>query len=341
MKIVELKNKICCSNKIYIYGAGEYGKVVAAYLLDIGMLEKLDSFIVTNLGETDKLFGKDIKNWENIYSRLDGSELIIVSVSEKKQEEIAKRLSESGIFNYLCISDTNYICLNNSLNYVSEISLYAHEILYGMNFDRAISESSWLKRKDFAPGGMAVCSQYLYILYKILDSQKFKNLLDVGMGQTSKMMCQYADSNLEVNHTIIEADKEWIDFFTASQSMDYSKVELMEYETRKVNGSEVRCFSEFEQRLQDQKFDYISIDAPLGSELYSRVDILEILPQCLADSWIIMMDDVGRIGERNTLEKIRNVLEEHKIKYVEQQYSGADKSFVVLASYDNRFFTSV
>lgn len=340
MKIVELKNKICCSNKIYIYGAGEYGKVIAAYLLDIGMLEKLDSFIVTNSGEMDKLFGKEIRCWDSVYGGLDGSELIIVSVSEKKQEEIVKILSESEITNYLRISDSNYICLTNALNYVSEISLYAHEILYGMNFDRAISESSWLKRKDFAPGGMAVCSQYLYILYKILDSQKFKNLLDIGMGQTSKMMCQYADSNLEVNHTIIEADEDWIDFFTSSQKMNHSKVELMEYETRIINGSEVRCFSGFEQRLQDQKFDYISIDAPLGSELYSRIDILQILPQCLAESWIIMMDDVGRIGERNTLEKIRNVLEEHKIRYVEQQYSGADKSFVVLASYDNRFFTT-
>lgn len=50
------------------------------------------------------------------------------------------------------------------------------------------------------------------------------------------------------------------------------------------------------------KFDVISIDAPIGTDLeYSRRDVLELLPDILEKDFVILMDDANRQGERNTI----------------------------------------
>ena len=70
------------------------------------------------------------------------------------------------------------------------------------------------------------------------------------MGQTSKMIGQYTDDNIkETKHTIIEADKDWIDFFRAVNGKGSSKIELLEYEMKLENDIEVRTFSGFSDRL--------------------------------------------------------------------------------------------
>ena len=51
----------------------------------------------------------------------------------------------------------------------------------------------------------------------------------------------------------------------------------------------VRVFRGFEEQFKGQKFDFISIDAPLGGDMkqYARIDVLKMLPNCLADSFIV------------------------------------------------------
>jgi len=168
------------------------------------------------------------------------------------------------------------------------------------------------------------------------------HILELGLGQTTKMIGQYARSNSNVSHIIVEEDKDWIKFFDGMFHLpENSEIIQHEYEYVEFKGKKnIRTFSEFTTGIQDQKFDFIMIDAPKGSSGYSRMDVLKIIPQCLHESFVIMLDDYERSGEQNTIKEVLNILDTHNIKYVTGVYSG-EKDVIVIASEDNKFFCSM
>lgn len=217
------------------------------------------------------------------------------------------------------------------------------EVIWGMNFDNAIKECSWCKRKDFAPTGMAVGYYYLYILFKALDSGHFASFLDIGMGQTTKLFSQYVRYDMKTNLTVVESDSEWVDFFKGNIEPEYMNLVLLDCEYSDFEKEKgVRTYKSFRERLSKSKFDIISIDGPYGGDMdeWSRVDVLSLLPDCLAESWIILVDDISRKGEKNTFNRILKLLEENEIRHTYAVHHGSN-SFGVITSEDNRFYCRV
>ena len=70
---------------------------------------------------------------------------------------------------------------------------------------------------------------------------------------------------------------------------------------------EVRAYKGFEDRFKEEKFDLISIDGPFGYDMkeLARIDALRILPNALAPSFTIMVDDYNRKGEQNMVKLIK------------------------------------
>ena len=97
----------------------------------------------------------------------------------------------------------------------------------------------------------------------------------------------------------------------------------------------VRVFSDFKEHFVGQKFDFISIDAPLGGDMkqYARIDVLTMLPECLSDDFVIMIDDCERVGEMNTLAEMERVLQENGIKYKCGRYSGKKDCVLICAAH--------
>ena len=90
-----------------------------------------------------------------------------------------------------------------------------------------------------------------------------------------------------------------------------------------------------------KKYSVISIDGPLGSnDEYSRRDILKIIPDVLEDSFVIILDDVNRKGELNTVREIEEILQDNNIPYFEGFYYGITDCCVV-TSKDNQFICSL
>ena len=168
------------------------------------------------------------------------------------------------------------------------------------------------------------------------------------MGQTTKLFSQYAAMRKDAELTVIESDPEWVNFFGGNVEKDNLEMVLLEYdfvEMKKrncVESSQVRVYKGFKEKLAGRRFDIISIDAPYGGDMneWSRVDILSILPSCLAKSWIILVDDLSREGEKNTFDKILEVLDENEIRYSYAIHKGSN-SFGIVTSVDNRFFCRV
>ena len=80
-------------------------------------------------------------------------------------------------------------------------------------FRGIIEDCQWLAYKSFAPGGWAMDNAALYTLFRILNEVKPVRILEFGLGQSSKLVHQYAHFSVGVSALTIEHDCNWIDFF--------------------------------------------------------------------------------------------------------------------------------
>ena len=117
--------------------------------------------------------------------------------------------------------------------------------------------------------------------------------MELGLGQSTKLISQYAAEFPKVRHQVVEHDLNWIDFFRKNFILP-SNTEVVRLVWDFVSYKEaerVRVFKNFSETFKGQKFDFISIDAPWGGDMkqYSRIDVLMMLPDCLADRFIIIL----------------------------------------------------
>ena len=335
--------------EIIIYGAGLYGKNLYKWCKrQVQFTDKNIYIAVTKLTSEKKLEGIWIESISEYHS-LNKSSLVIVAVSEEKKDEIVSTLNEYGFCNIygmsnrlfeFVLSDNQYHdSAQKSDNRYDDIMGAAKEILWGMNFDRLAKNTNWLKETDIKANWSAVGHYYLYILIMALSSNGFSDILDIGMGQTTKLISQFVNTRTDVRHLVIEGNARWIDF-CKSQSWMSPNTEILQLNTQIRGG--VRIYDGFEKVLKECKFDLLSIDGPEGYDMKeeSRIDILDILPGCLKPSWIILIDDVERMGEQNTLKQTCRILEESNISYQCAVYKGLN-SFAVLTSQDNAFYCTI
>lgn len=226
----------------------------------------------------------------------------------------------------------------------AEASRHASEAVWGHIFNNAVSESMWLRDKAFAPGRWAVGYPYLYVMYRVLNEARPKRILELGLGQSTRMIAQYAAAFDDVEHIVVEHDQEWIDFFSRDfQLSERSRIVRLEREMVPYKEAEaVRVFQGFREVFQGERFDFISIDAPLGADMkqYARIDVLGLMPNCLAEDFVIMVDDTERSGETNTLMEMETCLKEAQIAYRRGRYSGK-KDCIVICAEQVGFLSSV
>ena len=94
-----------------------------------------------------------------------------------------------------------------------------------------------------------------------------------------------------------------------------------------------------------KKWDVISVDAPMGTsrkgkKIYNRVDVVDYLPRILKEDFVIVFDDAGRCGERNTIRKVMHTLKSHGIICFWGYYRGTSDCEVI-ASEKYRFLCSL
>lgn len=220
------------------------------------------------------------------------------------------------------------------------IESYQREILNAHRFSDTIKDSEWLKKKSFSAGGAALDYGALYTMYRILDSIHPKNILEFGLGQSSRMIYQYVNFYKEAKAITYEHDENWISFFKNIVKDEYSvniyKTELQE---TMYNGQKTLSYRDNCKELLGQKFNFIFVDGPFGTEHYSRSQIIHLIPSCLEKSFCILIDDVERMGEQETMLEIERKLNENGIEYYKRVYCSW-KNHVVICSKDLLFLTT-
>ena len=260
----------------------------------------------------------------------------LIKVSSDKLARVSDGLNDDNIKNIEQLADIR----NTSLVMGRDIS----EAVWAEIYNSTITKSRWLKDKAFSPGRWAVGYPYLYVMYRILNEVQPQNILELGLGQSTKMIGQYTSYYKRVHHQVVEHDPEWIDFFKKNYSLS-ERTKLIQLNREFVpykEAEKVRVFKDFSQTFKGQKFDFISIDAPLGGDMkeYARIDVLQMIPACLAEDFIIMIDDCERSGEKRTVMEMERVLQENQILYRKGKYSGK-KDCIVIASNVLKFVCSM
>lgn len=233
----------------------------------------------------------------------------------------------------------------NSLNKdMKENKIISNEIIYAHIFNNTIFKSEWLNDKTFSPGRWAIGYSELYCLYRVLNEFKPKSLLELGLGQSTKMIGQYVKNNKNIIHCVVESDNNWIEFFKSENELSKNTEILnLEYEMKNYkNVPNVRVYKDFDINFSNKKFDFIFVDAPLCADMpvIGRVDILNIIPNCIEDSFVILVDDCDRVTEQRMIGELQSKLKNANISFKNGIYSGA-KDIFIICSEDKAFLTTM
>lgn len=290
---------------------------------------------------------------QKIYSK-------IMPASKNQAKKLMEELQESKkLIEELCVTNRESMLrcnelekrigqLNENLYKAEKHSyhayLYAQESVWAHVWSDTTKDVQWLEGITFSPGRWAVGYQYLYVLYRVLTEVHPKSILELGLGQSTKLISRFAEQFQDVEHTVVEHDEEWIKFFINENPLgEHTNIEKMDLEmTHFLEDDCVINYKDFEKRFQGEKYNLVSIDAPFGGKAkkYARIDLLKILPMCLAESFIIMVDDYNRTGEKEMVKKLEEILTESGIKYKEGIYTGV-KQTIVITSDDWSFLSTL
>ena len=194
----------------------------------------------------------------------------------------------------------------------------SNELVFANVFHDTIKNSEWFKNVPLSLSGWAIGYNFAYILYRILDDIRPKSILELGLGQSTKIINEYAKYYKNTEHHIAEHNKDWIEFFKKKVDMsEMANFHFLENYKRNYEGNEVNAYKGFEKEFKKKKFDLIVIDGPVGgTQEYSRLDTLDIIPGCLNKSFAIILDDCERIGEQRMISLLEKKLNDNNVEFI-------------------------
>lgn len=250
--------------------------------------------------------------------------------ADAEVKKISDRIDE---INVESLNKSNDMIVNVIAKRVNDSVGVARENEWAAIFNNTIYNSSWLNDRSFSPGRWAVGYQFLYVMYRILNEVKPKSILEMGLGQSTRMIAQYVRASSDVNHYVVEHDPGWIEFFSNNFAVPESTtIVQLPWDFRPYKEAErVRCYKDFAANFKDKVFDFISIDGPLGGDMhqYARIDTLSIVPESLAENFVIMIDDTERSGEIGMIAELLAKLDAAGIKYKVGRYRGEKQATVI------------
>lgn len=222
-----------------------------------------------------------------------------------------------------------------------DILLQGKEIEWGHNFHDSIRGIAFIEQLNLNIGRWAGNYAFFYILNRILNEYKPKNILELGLGESSKFISTYLDYMLkDSTHTIIEQSVEWQDYFCSRFKLSTnSQIKICELVKKNIKGFEVNSYSDLDS-IVDRKYDLYIVDGPFGSANYSRYDIVALVQNLNRDDeFIIVMDDYDRKGETETTNDLLTLFKDKNIPIFDKIYVGK-KSIAVLTTKKYRYATS-
>jgi hypothetical protein len=201
------------------------------------------------------------------------------------------------------------------------------ETVYEIAYLDLAKRTEWVREVPMAsPDGGTASYSLLYTLLSLFRNQAFTSLLELGVGQSSRLLAQYAGS-LQIPWTAIEEDQFWLQQVAggfANVTPVYAPLK-----PTCAGGKDVLWYG---CDVPATKFDFVLIDGPAArarAQRYSRLGILSWLPQILKRDFVIVIDDASRPGERLLVELILKRLHDMSVGVEHRVLFGATTQAII------------
>lgn len=290
---------------------------------------KLDSII-----KTQKINSGKITEFQGALQTLSEVEQNLnISVGKIREDFV---VSQRNLDTIATAQKKQLDALNNRINLNNSI---LEELQYSVVLNQSWIDSEWVKNKSFSLRLGSSNYSFIYSLFKILDEIAPSRILEFGLGQTTKLTSQYVNNkNTNAALDIVEHDNDWINEFsgqiTLTNNIKIYHKNLIKFE---INGVETDKYDDLSDIVTDKKYDLIIIDGPFGFDrIYPRTNILDLIPNNLAENFVIILDDAERKGEQNTANLIFNKLDACNIQY-EKSYKKGLKTQLIISSTNHKY----
>lgn len=219
--------------------------------------------------------------------------------------------------------------------------IQTRELEWAHIFHDSIRGRDWLEKLPLNIGRWAGNYSLFYILTRILIDYKPKNIIEFGLGESTKLISTFIKNELFAsNHVILEQSSEWIEKFQSIFSIiENSKIIHLPVIECKVNKYLTFSYKDVEKTI-NEKFDLYIVDGPTGSDRFSRNDICKLADKLtINDEFIILIDDYDRKGEKDTAKELIDILNKKGIPLNIRKYIG-NKEQLIIATEKYKFSVS-
>lgn len=219
----------------------------------------------------------------------------------------------------------------NAILFPEQLGLL-RELHYASVFKDAIVNCDWLVDKTFISSGWSAGYPFLYVLYRTLNNVCPKTILEFGLGETTRISFQYNKAFTGSELTVIDENKDWIDYYAKEIKGVEKNVIHLSVKQKNVSGYKVCEYENLGTIVSKKKYQLVIVDGPTGSKRFSRHQIVDLVDQdCLADDFIIFMDDINRKGEKDTVKDLFKKFKQKGIAFSHINYSGIKGTKLICA----------
>lgn len=202
--------------------------------------------------------------------------------------------------------------VHNRLDILSSLMWQAHttrpsmEVVYRDLFVRDITKLGL--DDSFYPVGSAANYSLLYFVTRCFLELPIHNAIEFGAGQSSILMSQLNDRlKKEATITTVEHDAQWANIVKTKVNHTVITADLV---PKTIDGHKI---SHYGGRYFDSsvRYDFVLVDGPPAYEketTFNRLGAVEVIENNLADSFVIVVDDMQREGEQELSNLIRRIL---------------------------------
>lgn len=202
--------------------------------------------------------------------------------------------------------------------------------------------------ENFFTDGAAANPSLQLLNLKVLTLCQPRSVLELGSGQTTKIMSHYSRLNPQADVVTLEQNGQWWEMLRSEITHDYRYAELESCKIV-VPGRSKKVSCEWYGRQPEfahKKFAYVLVDGPDSGQAgtvhvpFARAGVLQILPEALDDDFVVVFDDAERSGELMTIEAFAKKLVASRKSFVRFSVCGS-KTQEVFCSPAYAFLRSV
>lgn len=188
-----------------------------------------------------------------------------------------------------------------------------------------------IEQHPFLVSGGSANFTLLYAIARIVYDFDIKDVLELGAGQSTVLLTLLHENVREMNCCSFETDVNWIGVLPGKAQEVIQHNGLVE---REIRGRRAQGYA----NIPNHRFDLIVVDGPQGTRRHSRWSSLELLENCRKEEFIVIFDDAGRVGERDTIKEFLKMLGNREVETkvlsgVNQQYLVFTKAYYRLMLY--------